>query len=422
MIINSVLAGSSGGEDVVNALADSSLASASVGDKVILNSGYSANATITGLEYTGSNSSWPVMIFGQYIYGMAHSATSGYNTYFINDNTNTVSSVGRIYPSSGIESDSRYPYCCQHSTNYIKIINTSNTGTLYNSSNSALSIRGSFISTSSLKNYIAQHSGSYVHILKLNENGTAYTDVTTTISTSIPSEGLYATDEGVVDFYNNKFYTINDSGELVSSDLTNSSAPSVSYSYGRFQITDKFYIVGSFSNETGLNITNSMFYKLTKNGESSYTLTQQTLPMSLTTSITGAITLIGNLSGNRFYISTSTYNVNPTEGKLYVISFDGEDLSTAVIEETISTNDLSTVTTSGKQRLTMSYDGKYLMRHVAASQVYFTPELYRRTGYDGWIAATWNGMNFISGSLTGFIKKINNNNTVDVSTVLSAGD
>lgn len=416
MIINSVLVGSSGGDTVTAKIADSTTL---VGTKVILNYGLKETNSVSGLEWTNSNTSYPACLLGDYVIGMASSSSSGYQTYSINDVTNTATAIGR-FPISEASVSSAYATAFLYNNDSVKIRN-SGPGAFYSYTDTinAMTFGGYGVSACIGAYEFRRDGNNNFYLTRVNQDGSSKS---VTLSWLNTTNSVFATPDGLLDFTNNKLYTIGDNDELVTQDLVNSSCPSISYTTQTYQIANNLYVNGQFSSYWD-SLSDYTFYKVVKNGALSYTVTQQTLPESVSSVTTNEVISIGNLSNNRFFINTSYFNNNGSTGNLYIISWDGDNLSSAVVEETIVSSDLSSVTNNNRQRMLLSYDGKYLLRYVATNNG-FTPELYKRTELDGWVAAPWDGSNFKEESLTGFTSSEPEQDvssgewTVEVSTVL----
>lgn len=412
-IINTIIAG--GGGDTVNALADSSLASASVGDKVILNSGYDADTDITGLPSYSSTTNYPLTVYGQYVFGTGSSSTSAYDTYQISDEQNKVVSIGNILLSN-IPTPS-WTWSMQNLSVVDGALFTAfNTNRLVSSTGSMLDAIGSEIIVSMHESgyFTYGYAGSTFGIGRVKSDGTI-------VYGSVSYKGntpRVATAEGIVAFGTvMKLWTIDDEGTISSQDLVSTSSGSwPSSMYPKVHLGNGIYACQSTSS---LDTYSALqFIRLTKTADLTYTLSTVEMAPSVSSMISNYITLISNLGTNRFYISTSSGSGDASINTLFIISYTGNDLSTAVIEKEI---DSYTKASNGYLRMTLSRDEKYLLETGTSSSRH-TPTLKRLTSTSGWRAALFNGTNFIASSLTGFIKSINSDNTVDVSTVLSAGE
>lgn len=395
-----------GDGEIITAVADTSLSSSTVGDKVILNYGYFSDTSITGMDGTSSSSNLPIGVVGQYMFGGGTSSSSTYNTYIISDESNTVTSVGKKPQTSALSAGYTWSY---NSNQSHTILSAYSVSILLTTTGDLTSLSGTLYSASDTYLTYGTGSADTLTITKILSDGT-----TQTVSTSYAGNIVrVATDEGIVCFGNvMKLLSINNEGSLIETNLIDSSAVSFqSSSYPKNKIGNSIFINSQLTSIT--QASQLYFYKLTKNSSNSYTLTATTLPSEVSSQLTDYVTAIGNLQNNKFYISTST-NGSGADAKLHIISFDGDDLSTAIIDKTIVG-----VTTNPNNylRMSLSYTEKYLLQQTTSNSD-FHPNLTRLTSLNDWYAAIYNGVNFVNRSLTGFITNINNNNTVDVATVL----
>lgn len=393
-IINSVIAGSSGGGDIVTAKINTQ--DTPIGTKVILNEGYAADTAISGMPYVSSATNNNLLcIYSNYLYFYPY---NNFNSYWINDNENRVLNFGAVtLPASYIPAGNSVII---QSTNEYTGIATNNKLIKYYGSSQRTYYYTSDISIA-LKNYFTVNRSKIGRVAP--EAKIFIAD--STFQTYLPTEyGCLCKDSQYL-------VTLDDEENLISSPVSITGSDFIS---NLFEIQTGLYVKLT---DSSANCVNIYFYKLNKTGETSYNFTQQYLPASVSQYFTGTLLRIGNLSGNRFYFVTSTTTDN--KNYLYIVDYDGENLSTATIEKVITTEDLGIPVYANNASFILSYDEKYIAFAAPGKQSY----LFRQTAQDGWEAVEYNGLNFVSSSLTGFTTtepELNSSGeySVKVSTVL----
>lgn len=404
-IINTVLAG--GGGDVVEAYADNTLA---VDDKVELIPSYKELTAITGLPTIGASASGMAALINGYVVG-----TQAYGVYQVDTSTNVATQVSSTSAIPTNNFSKAFGPIYQHMYNG-NVLFINGGGGYYVSSTGTSSFNGSYDSTvgGSPEGFTLRISGNTPSIIEhVDSSGTisfynTMSDVTGNIQRIVKGNNLIVWGSVM------KKFTFNSDGTYTETALTDSTCASNFTYQNRFlNLDNKNYItMGAWTNNTSTNLS---AFRLDEKSELSYDFVSVPFPKVITACVNGKkITAMGSLAGGGFYIATSSAASGESNLRdyLYIFSIPGDDISSAVLEDVIQTDD------RGYRMMILSYDGSLVLDQYMSSTS-GAPTLRKRVsnGHE-YTAVSYDGLPKGNGSLIGFVKKVNGDGTVDVITAL----
>lgn len=402
-IINTVLAG---GGDIVEAYTEATLVK---GDKVKLVPNAKELVSVSGLPSVSSSSSGLIALLGDFVIG-----TAGFGVYQINPDTNVVTQVESTTAIPSNNFSKAFGPIYQHMYGGSVLFMNAGGGyyattlgnTSFNGSYDAVvggSPEGFVIREQGNTNTIVEHASSSGEILFYSDSSAVIANVS-----RIVHENNMIVWGSVM-----KKYTFNEDGTFTETDLTDSTCASNFTYQNRFlNLDNKNYLtLGPWTNNTSTNLS---AFRLDEKTSSSYDFVSVPLPKVVTACVNGKkITAMGSLAGNRFYISTSSVTTSETNLRdyLYVFSIPGSDISSAVLDDIIQTDD------RGYRMMFMSYEGDYVL-DCYMSSTSGAPTLRKRAenGYE-YTAYVYDGIPSGAGTLTGIVDSVTGS-VVKVKTVL----